>query len=251
MINAVSQFLQKCWNIRIKFLSWAYMFTTHHFKFFLGKRVIQTDRETDRETETETETERDRLRQAGRQRQTDRQTDRQTEKEKGTETGRQTDRDRQTENKRGRECVESTPRPQSVGVGNTQHMHASADSHWHRNHYQSCDMHRPALRALVYDILPSTTAVFSYATGSRKLSANEQFFCWCSNRKLQRKDVVNQCLEFGIGPDGHGIEQWPGSLENMVWTIYIYITEGNISRVLMYSGNPQKQKFNGKMITGH
>ena len=37
------------------------------------------------------------------------------------------------------------------------------------------------LQALVYDILPSTTAVFSYAAiGSRK-SANEQFFCWCSN----------------------------------------------------------------------
>ena len=32
------------------------------------------------------------------------------------------------------------------------------------------------LQALVYDILPSTTAVFSYATGSRKLPANEQFF---------------------------------------------------------------------------
>ena len=32
------------------------------------------------------------------------------------------------------------------------------------------------LQALVYDILPSNTAVFSYATGSRKLSANEQFF---------------------------------------------------------------------------
>ena len=31
------------------------------------------------------------------------------------------------------------------------------------------------LQALVYDILPSTTAVFSYAIGSRKLSANEQF----------------------------------------------------------------------------
>ena len=31
-------------------------------------------------------------------------------------------------------------------------------------------------QALVYDILPSTTAVFSYAIGSRKLSANEQFF---------------------------------------------------------------------------
>ena len=32
------------------------------------------------------------------------------------------------------------------------------------------------LQALVYDILPSSTAVFSYAIGSRKLSANEQFF---------------------------------------------------------------------------
>ena len=37
------------------------------------------------------------------------------------------------------------------------------------------------LQALVYGILPSTTAVFSYAIGSRKLSANKQFFCWCSN----------------------------------------------------------------------
>ena len=37
------------------------------------------------------------------------------------------------------------------------------------------------IQALVYDILHSTTAVFSYAIGSRKLSANEQFFCWCLN----------------------------------------------------------------------
>ena len=29
---------------------------------------------------------------------------------------------------------------------------------------------------MVYDILPSPTAVFSYPTGSKKLSANEQFF---------------------------------------------------------------------------
>ena len=40
---------------------------------------------------------------------------------------------------------------------------------------------RAKLQALVYDILPSTTAVFSYALGSRKLSANEQFFRWCSS----------------------------------------------------------------------
>ena len=32
------------------------------------------------------------------------------------------------------------------------------------------------LQALVYNILPSTTAAFSYAIGSRKLSANEQCF---------------------------------------------------------------------------
>ena len=45
--------------------------------------------------------------------------------------------------------------------------------------------HKAGLKhqALVYDILPSTTAVFSYAIVSRKLSANEQFCCcwWCSN----------------------------------------------------------------------
>ena len=39
------------------------------------------------------------------------------------------------------------------------------------SHYAGCK-----LQALVYDILPSTTAVFSYAIGSRKLSANEQLF---------------------------------------------------------------------------
>ena len=33
----------------------------------------------------------------------------------------------------------------------------------------------PKLQALVYDIFSSTTAVFSYAIGSKKLSANEQF----------------------------------------------------------------------------
>ena len=35
---------------------------------------------------------------------------------------------------------------------------------------------RTKLQALVYDILPSTTAVFSYAIGPKKLSGIEQFF---------------------------------------------------------------------------
>ena len=39
-----------------------------------------------------------------------------------------------------------------------------------------CDKVDRKLQALVYDILPSTTAVFSHAIESRKLSANEYFF---------------------------------------------------------------------------
>ena len=40
------------------------------------------------------------------------------------------------------------------------------------------DRHKPLLKlqALVYDILPATTAVFSSDIGSSKLSANTQFF---------------------------------------------------------------------------
>ena len=40
------------------------------------------------------------------------------------------------------------------------------------------------LQEPVYNILPSTTAVFSYAVGSRKLSANEQFFVGAQSSKF-------------------------------------------------------------------
>ena len=48
------------------------------------------------------------------------------------------------------------------------------------------------LQALVYDILPSTTAVFSYAIGSRKLLANEQFFVGAQTviRLLQATQII-------------------------------------------------------------
>ena len=53
------------------------------------------------------------------------------------------------------------------------------------------------LQALVYDILPSTTAVFSYAIGSRKLSSNEQFFCWYSNSsKFVTNNSIKQDVPF-------------------------------------------------------
>ena len=49
------------------------------------------------------------------------------------------------------------------------------------------------LQALVYDILSSTTAVFSYAIGSRKLSANEQFFVGAHTvvRLLQTAQIMS------------------------------------------------------------
>ena len=59
--------------------------------------------------------------------------------------------------------------------------------------YRLCVWVSPKLQALVYaDILPSTTAVFSYAIGSIKLSANEQFFCWCSNSSMFVTDNSNK-----------------------------------------------------------
>ena len=59
---------------------------------------------------------------------------------------------------------------------------ADIDRHWlHWTDQSSARLHvsvgvTSKLQALVYDIPPSITAVFSYAIGSRKLSANEQFF---------------------------------------------------------------------------
>ena len=51
----------------------------------------------------------------------------------------------------------------------------------------------PKLQALVYDSLPSTTAVFNYAIGSRKLSANEQFFVGAQTvvRLLQTTQIIS------------------------------------------------------------
>ena len=49
------------------------------------------------------------------------------------------------------------------------------------------------LQALVYDLLPSTTAVFSYAIRSWKLSANDQFCC-CAQTEvilLQTAQIIS------------------------------------------------------------
>ena len=52
----------------------------------------------------------------------------------------------------------------------------------------------PKLQALVYDILPSTTAVFSYAIGPRKLSANEQFFVGAQTVVCYKQIISDVCF---------------------------------------------------------
>ena len=53
------------------------------------------------------------------------------------------------------------------------------------------------LQALVYDIIPATTAVFSYVTGSRKLSANEQFFVGAQTvESLLQTTQIKQGMSF-------------------------------------------------------
>ena len=51
-------------------------------------------------------------------------------------------------------------------------------------------------QALVYNILPLTTAVFSYAIESRKLSANEQFFVGAQTvvSLLQTTQIISDVL---------------------------------------------------------
>ena len=58
-------------------------------------------------------------------------------------------------------------------------------------------IYKTKLQALVYDILPSTTAVFSYAIGSRKLSANEQFFVSAQTVvSLLQTTLIKQSVSF-------------------------------------------------------
>ena len=52
---------------------------------------------------------------------------------------------------------------------------------------------KPPKQALVYDIFPLATAVFSYAIGSRKLSANKLFFVGAQTvvRLLQTTQIIS------------------------------------------------------------
>ena len=81
-----------------------------------------------------------------------------------------------------RSAEHGTPRPESA-PGETAAAPAAAAgagtpaAHRHRvKPAASLNRDLCTRQALVYHILPSTTVVFSYVIGSRKLSANKQFF---------------------------------------------------------------------------
>ena len=71
-------------------------------------------------------------------------------------------------------------------------VHCQQREGWGWGWYGGCK-----LQALVYNILPSTTAVFSYAIGSWKLSANEQFFVGAQTVvSLLQTTQINQGVSF-------------------------------------------------------
>ena len=76
------------------------------------------------------------------------------------------------------QCCALSPPRLPVGRGNTLSGCGYGEDVRQRRQWPRPPLGRlhTRLQAPVYDILPSTTAVFSYAIGSRKLSANEQFF---------------------------------------------------------------------------
>ena len=117
-------------------------------------RDRQTDRHRQTETQTQTQRETETLRERERERETDRQTDRQTDRDRDTErereTDRETERQREGERERGGGKVRNPKKKQ------------------HLTQTQSTGLRHPSfLQPLPY---------LCYAIGSRKVSANEQFF---------------------------------------------------------------------------
>ena len=71
------------------------------------------------------------------------------------------------------------------------------------------------LHALVYEFLLSTSAVFSYAIGSRKLSANEQFFVGAQRViSLLQTTQIKQGVSFIAANRGYTAQIKPQSFES-------------------------------------
>ena len=66
---------------------------------------------------------------------------------------------------------------------------------------------QPRLQALIYDILPSTTAIVSYIRGSRKLSANEQFFVGApTSKSVAKSSNKTRCVIYSCQQSLHQLK---------------------------------------------
>ena len=82
-------------------------------------------------------------------------------------------------------------------------------------------------QALVYGILPSTTAVFSYAIGSRKRSANEQFFVGAQTVvSLLQITQIKQGLSFIAANKVYTSTKKPQSFESRWNSLLLFLTRG-------------------------
>ena len=91
------------------------------------------------------------------------------------------------------------------------------------------------LQALVYDILPSTTAVFSYAIGSRKLSANEQFFVGAQTvvSLLQTTRIISDvCFITDHVAYASSYKTQIISVETGLFLFFIFLTRGGCASCL-------------------
>ena len=107
---------------------------------------------------------------------------------------------------------------------------AKAETRHTMNHHTPI----PKLQALVYDILPSTTAVFSYAMGSRKLSANEQFFVGAQTVvSLLQTTQIKQGVSFAVANKVYikplTFESRRNSLSLFFFSLSFFVPGSNVS----------------------
>ena len=88
------------------------------------------------------------------------------------------------------------------------------------------------LQALVYHILPSTTAVFCYATGSRKLSANEQIFVGSQTVvNLLQTTQIKQGMSFIAAKKGLRQHKQNHNRLNRDGTSFLFLSGVDVSHV--------------------
>ena len=112
------------------------------------------------------------------------------------------------------------------------------------------------LQALVYDILPSTTAIFSYVTGSSKLSANEQFFIGVQTvvsllQTTQIKQGVSFIATNRVYTSTNKLQSFESRQNSSFLYIYLWEILGNLLHVWKYlTRNTKEEQLQHKAAYG-